>query len=106
MQLIDPKANWRTYATVIVGLGLGVADKAGVSIGWPWSWAIKLLGNGELVAAIRAQSGQAADDIVKVVDSVLAQVSLPTTPPSPPLQGGPSDPIVPVVREGLPPVGG
>ncbi len=106
MQLIDPKANWRTYATVVVGLGLGIADKAGVTVGFPWSWAIRFLGNGELIAAIRAQSGQAADDIVKVVDSVLVQVSLPAEPPSPPLPVGPTDPVVPVERSGLPPVGG
>lgn len=81
MKLVSFADNKRLYAVVAVGVALGVADKFGVQVPWLVSWLLKLLGQADLMAAIRAQSEKSAEDIVELVNDILAQVSLPSPPP-------------------------
>lgn len=80
MAFVAFEPNRKTYAIVVVGVGLGVADKFGIQIPWPVGWALKLLGQPALLAAIRSESAKSADDIVRLVDDILAQITIPLPP--------------------------
>lgn len=87
MQLVDFKQNWRLYATVMLGLGLGVADRFEVTIpGWAM-WIINRLGNVPLRDSIRAKAKESADDIVRLVEDILAQVAIPEAAKADPQTG-------------------
>lgn len=81
MAFVAFEPNRKTYALVVIGVGLGVADKFGIQIPWLVSWALKLLGQPALLAAIRSESAKSADDIVRLVDDILAQITIPSPPP-------------------------
>lgn len=77
MKFVEFGPNKRTYAMVIVALALGVADRFGITIPWLVTWALKFLGQVDLREAIRAKAKESADDIVVLVEDILAQVTIP-----------------------------
>lgn len=107
MQLVDFKSNWRLYATVMVALGLGVADRLQVTVPSFVMWLLGWIGNVPLREAIRAQSKESADDIIKLVEDILAQVSVPGQPSVNPQSGLTGDlpkPLTVIEVKDLPPV--
>jgi hypothetical protein len=80
VQLVDLRSNWRLYAAVMIGLGLGVADDLNIQLPGFVMWLLGFVGNVPLRDAIRAQSKQSAGAVIQLVEDILAQVSIPGQP--------------------------
>jgi hypothetical protein len=76
MQFVDAKANWKLYAVIVIGLGLGIADKFQVRVPGFVMWLLGFVGRAGLRDAIRAEAEKSADELVKLVDDILAQVAI------------------------------
>lgn len=83
MKLLDYTKGWKTYATVVLGLGVGVyAAVTGHDIP-VWGYAILgFAGLGFHRSALSNQAQIATTDVLSLVQAVLAQVSTPDTLPS------------------------
>lgn len=80
MKLIDIRSNWRLYATVMIALGLGVADDLKIEAPGFAMWLLGWVGNVPLREAIRAKAKDSSGTIIELVEDILAQVEIPGQP--------------------------
>lgn len=77
MKFLDFQQGKKTYAVVIIGIGLGIAQQMGWHIpGWA-DWGLTFLGLGTLRAAVTTQSAKSAADIADLVKLVLQNITVP-----------------------------
>lgn len=70
MKILDWQNGKKTYAVILVSMGLGIAQHYGIPIPWWVDWALPLLGLGTLRHAVQTQSAQTAaafDDLAKLI---------------------------------------
>lgn len=101
MKFIPPKSGWRTYAVVVVGIGLGAADAMGWHIPSYVEWALTFLGLGTLRSAVRTQGAKSAADIAELVQTVLDNITVPD--PNKDMTGA-TVKTLPIEQHQLPPV--
>lgn len=81
MQFLTWKNGWKTYATVVLGIGFGVADSFHYTIPHLQTLEVVLgfMGIGFGRMAITNQSKMTAQALTLLVQDVLQQVTVPTT---------------------------
>lgn len=81
MQFLSWTSGWKTYVTVIVGVGFGLADYFNYPIPHLQTIEIVLgfMGIGFGRMAISGQSKQTAQDLGVLIQNVLSQVTVPPT---------------------------
>ena len=79
MKFLDWTSGWKTYATVAVGIGTGVAQYYGYHIPTWVDIILGFAGLGTARLAISKQSAKTAEDVAVLVSQVLAQVTVPPT---------------------------
>jgi len=77
MKFLDFQNGKKTYAVVVVGIGLGIAQHFGWAVPSWVEWGLTFLGLGTLRHAVQSQSAKSADDIAELVKLVLASVTIP-----------------------------
>lgn len=81
MKFITLKSGWKTYATCLVGITLGIAQARGIQIpGWV-DIILGFFGLGSLRHAVTTQSAAAAADLQTLVRTVIGAVSAPDATP-------------------------
>lgn len=80
MKFIPPKSGWKTYAVVVVAIGLGVAQQFGVHVPDWVNWGLGFLGLGTLRQAVTTQSAKTASDMADLVRVVLANLTVQPEP--------------------------
>lgn len=67
MKFIDPRTGWKTYAVVIVGVGIGALEACGVHLpGWV-DWVLAFLGLGAIRHGVQSQSATLAATIIQAI---------------------------------------
>lgn len=81
-KLLSSTNGYKTYLTVFVGIGLGIAQALGYDIPVWVDPIIGFLGLGALRLAVQKQSAQAATDITGLLQTILNAVEVmpPVTP--------------------------
>lgn len=77
MKFLDFQNGKKTYAVVVIGVGLGIAQHFGWQVPSWVDWGLTFLGLGTLRHAVQAQSAKSADDIAELVKLVLTSVTVP-----------------------------
>ena len=77
MKFLDLQNGRKTYAVVVIGVGLGIAQHFGWTVPSWMNWGLTFLGLGTLRHAVQSQSAKSADDIAELVKLVLASVTAP-----------------------------
>ena len=77
MKFLDIAQGKKTYAVVVIGMGLGIAQHFGWHVpGW-LDWVIGFAGMGTLRMAVQAQSAKSADDLDILARTVLQAITVP-----------------------------
>lgn len=79
MKFLNWTDGWKTYATVAVGIGTGVAQYYGYHIPGYVDVILGFLGIGTARLAISKQSAKTAEDVAILVSQVLSQITVPPT---------------------------
>lgn len=77
MKFVDFQNGKKTYAVVVIGIGLGIAQHFGWTVPAWVDWGLTFLGLGTLRHAVQSQSAKSADDIAELVKLVVANVTVP-----------------------------
>lgn len=77
MKFLDFQNGRKTYAVVVVGIALGIAQHFGWHIPSYVDWILVFLGGGTLRHAIQTQSAKSADAVADLVKLVLENVTAP-----------------------------
>lgn len=77
MKFVNPKSGWKTYAVVVIAIGMGVAETMGVHIPSWVDWVLAFLGLGTLRHAVTTQSAKAAREMEALVKAVIETVTIP-----------------------------
>lgn len=91
MQFINLKANWKTYATVVVGIGLGIAQAQGYHIPSYVDWVLGFIGLGVHRHEVQVQSNQVSKDVQLLLATVFSQITVPSPTNSVPSPSGQTD---------------
>ena len=76
MKFLDFQNGKKTYAVVVIGIGLGIAQHFGWTVPSWVDWGLTFLGLGTLRHAVQAQSAKSADDLAELVKLVLDSVTV------------------------------
>lgn len=77
MKLLSFTKGWKTYATVLVGLGVGVMQANSLDIPNWVDWSLGFMGLGFHRLAVQNQSKLVAQQVEALVKAILDQVSVP-----------------------------
>jgi hypothetical protein len=80
INFIPPKSGWKTYAVVLIGVGLGIAQHFGWQIPSYVDWVLTFLGMGALRHAVQTKSAKSTDDVADLVNLVLQNITQPAPP--------------------------
>src|SRR4051812_20559370 len=76
MKLLDFQNGKKTYAVVLIGVCLGIAQHFGWHIPSYVDWGLTFLGMGTLRHAVQTQSAKSADDIADLVKLALQNLTI------------------------------
>ena len=65
MKFLDFQNGKKTYAVVVIGIGLGIAQHFGWTVPAWVDWGLTFLGLGTLRHAVQSQSAKSADDVAE-----------------------------------------